>query len=175
MDDDPDFVPYSQRPEWSDVVPAEAAPGDDGSVVSVKYSKHDKELLGYFNACVAKVSANSDYVQFWHTVVVSIQNILHAVQVRYSAVVNSLRHCAASHGYQAHTCFLVKHDVWLLHSCMRQCCLCCLLLLLPVCGGSCKQMPSIDPASVLHQTRSSVFGTCLISTKTETDNIAICC
>jgi hypothetical protein len=55
MDTDPDFVPYSQRPEWSDVVPAEAAPGDHGSVVAVKYDKHDKELLGYFNACVAKV------------------------------------------------------------------------------------------------------------------------
>lgn len=59
MDADPDFVPYSQRPEWSDVVPAEAAPGDDGSVVAVKYDKHDRELLGYFNACVAKVGCGA--------------------------------------------------------------------------------------------------------------------
>jgi hypothetical protein len=56
MADDLDFVPYSQRPEWSDVTPAEAAPGDEGNVVAVKYSKHDRELLGYFRACVAKVS-----------------------------------------------------------------------------------------------------------------------
>jgi hypothetical protein len=51
----PDCVPYLQRPEWSDVTPVEAAPGDEGNVVAVKYSRHDKELLGYFRACVAKV------------------------------------------------------------------------------------------------------------------------
>jgi hypothetical protein len=56
MADDPDFVPYSQRPEWSDVTPLEAAPGDEGNVVAVKYSKHDRELLSYFRAVVAKVS-----------------------------------------------------------------------------------------------------------------------
>jgi hypothetical protein len=55
MADDPDFVPYSQRPEWSDVTPLEAAPGEEGNVVAVKYSKHDRQLLGYFRAVVAKV------------------------------------------------------------------------------------------------------------------------
>jgi hypothetical protein len=38
--------------------PADAKMGlyvDEGNVVAVKYSKYDKELLGYFRACVAKV------------------------------------------------------------------------------------------------------------------------
>eukprot|EP00878_Enallax_costatus_P012747 GHUV01013311.1.p1 GENE.GHUV01013311.1~~GHUV01013311.1.p1 ORF type:complete len:222 (+),score=64.47 GHUV01013311.1:601-1266(+) len=57
MDEDPDWVPYSQRPEWADVTPApvpDIAAGDDGSVVGIKYSKQHREVLGYFNACLKK-------------------------------------------------------------------------------------------------------------------------
>lgn len=55
MADDPDHIPYSQRPEWCDVSPGEACPGGEGAVVAIQYSRSDRELLAYFNAVVAKV------------------------------------------------------------------------------------------------------------------------
>lgn len=58
MDDDPDWVPYSQRPEWSDVTPTplpDVAAGDDGSVAGINYSRKHREVLGYFRACMDKV------------------------------------------------------------------------------------------------------------------------
>lgn len=58
MDEDPNWVPYSQRPEWADVTPValpDKLAGDYGTVVSINYSKQHRDVLGYFRACVDKV------------------------------------------------------------------------------------------------------------------------
>eukprot|EP00775_Hariotina_reticulata_P003675 gene3675-3936_t len=61
MDGDPQqWVPYSQRPEWSDIVPAPVT-DDDGAVVAIQYSKQHKELLAYFRA-VAEQGERSERV-----------------------------------------------------------------------------------------------------------------
>ncbi|KAF6250982.1 hypothetical protein COO60DRAFT_704582 [Scenedesmus sp. NREL 46B-D3] len=86
MEGDPGFVPYSQRPEWSDVAPAEASPGDPGNVVAVKYSKHDKELLGYFNACVAKGEKGERVLQLTADVIAANQAHYSAWQYRWEVL-----------------------------------------------------------------------------------------
>lgn len=50
------WVPYSQRPKWADVTPAEVADAD-GGIVAIQYSTQHRELLGFWRAVMAKVRA----------------------------------------------------------------------------------------------------------------------
>eukprot|EP00882_Tetradesmus_deserticola_P016427 GHRQ01017545.1.p2 GENE.GHRQ01017545.1~~GHRQ01017545.1.p2 ORF type:complete len:102 (+),score=42.15 GHRQ01017545.1:83-388(+) len=86
MEDEPGVVPYSQRPEWNDVTPAEAAPGDPGSVVAVQYSEHDRELLGYFNACAAKGEKSERVLQLTADVIAANQAHYSAWQYRWEVL-----------------------------------------------------------------------------------------
>jgi len=58
MEGDPQQrVPYSQRPEWSDIIPATVS-DDESPVVAIKYTREHKELLAYFRAVVEKVAVS---------------------------------------------------------------------------------------------------------------------
>ncbi|CAG0882770.1 unnamed protein product [Cyprideis torosa] len=52
-EDDPSarFIPFSQRPEWSDVTPIPQ--DDEPSIVRINYSKKFEEIFNYFRAIVA--------------------------------------------------------------------------------------------------------------------------
>jgi protein farnesyltransferase/geranylgeranyltransferase type-1 subunit alpha len=49
-----DYIPFSERPKWQDIMPIEQYEGGAAPIAPIPYPKEYVEVLGYFRAILVK-------------------------------------------------------------------------------------------------------------------------